>query len=437
VLEKAGQLCAGATWHAAGLVTRFGGSPKIKKVHVRALDLMTSMHEAEEGGVGLHLTGSIRLIEKGDHDRLLEAKQNIAMAKLYDDPALPTTMLGPDEIAALHPLVDVSGIECGVFTPKDGDVDPTMLTTAISRYAKADGAQFRFNAEVQSVRKLGAAAGSADGGFEVVVRGEDGADEVLTADAVVNAAGLWSRRFSNQLGMAHPAFVIEHQYAITEAIPALAGRLGDGQRVPVLRDLAGSSYVRQERDGLLVGPYEEGVPVRTEWGEGPPRNFAFDLFPPALDRIEGCLAHAMGVIPALQEWASGPSSTARRSGRATRSRGAAARRCHGTTTSTRSRTASRSRSRSPSTSRTSSARASSRTTWRPSSTRCATARGRPTATRPPRCARRTPSTTPSRTRTRTARAAATRRRERRRPRGRRCWRRSGQREPSPPSPTRA
>ena len=25
----------------------------------------------------------------------------------------------------------------------------------------------------------------------------------------------------------------------------------------VLRDLAGSSYVRQERDGLLVGPYEE------------------------------------------------------------------------------------------------------------------------------------------------------------------------------------
>ena len=36
VLEKAGQLCAGATWHAAGLVTRFGGSPKIKKVHVRA-----------------------------------------------------------------------------------------------------------------------------------------------------------------------------------------------------------------------------------------------------------------------------------------------------------------------------------------------------------------------------------------------------------------
>jgi len=40
--------------------------------------------------------------------------------------------------------------------------------------------------------------------------------------------------------------VIEHQYAITETIPALKGKVGDGERVPVLRDLAGSSYIRQE-----------------------------------------------------------------------------------------------------------------------------------------------------------------------------------------------
>jgi len=296
VLEKAGQLCAGATWHAAGLVTRFGGSPKIKKVHVHALELMTKMHE--EVGVGLHLTGSIRLIERGDHDRLLEAKQHLAMARLYDvDPALPTSMLSPSEVAELHPLVDISRIECGLYTPKDGDVDPTMLTTAISRYAKADGATFRFNAEVQSLSLR------PDGGIDVSVGGsvEGSGVEVLSADAVVNCAGLWSRRFSNMLGMNHPALVIEHQYAVTESLPALKGRLGDGERVPVLRDLAGSSYIRQERDGLLVGPYEEGLKVHDEWPEGPPSKFAFDLFPPALERIEDCLAHAMEVVPALGE----------------------------------------------------------------------------------------------------------------------------------------
>jgi dimethylglycine dehydrogenase len=159
--------------------------------------------------------------------------------------------------------------------------------------------------------------------------------------------------------MAHPAFVIEHQYAVTETLPQLKGMVGDGQRVPVLRDLRGSSYIRQarsltrrasavhprtrtrgrappadahprtrttrgrapaararrtptthtrpphgrrpqERDGLLVGPYEEEVIVHTEWPEGPPSHFAFDLFPPALDRLESCLLSAMEVVPALE-----------------------------------------------------------------------------------------------------------------------------------------
>jgi len=297
LLEKAGQLCAGATWHAAGLVTRFGGSPKIKKVHVRALREMTALHEAHD--IGLHITGSIRLIEKGNPDRLTEAKQHVAMAALYDDPGLPTTLITPKEVAALHPLVDTSGVEAGVFTPRDGDVDPTLLTTCIAGLAKADGAEFVHNAEVETIERR------SNGTFEV----RTGAGAVFKADAVVNAAGLWSRRFSRQLGLeqTHPAFVIEHQYAITETIPALKGKVGDGERVPVLRDLAGSSYIRQERDGLLVGPYEgllspgEQTKVRTEWAEGPPSHLAFDLFPPALDRLEGCLLSAMSVVPALGE----------------------------------------------------------------------------------------------------------------------------------------
>ena len=215
LLEKAGQLCAGATWHAAGLVTRFGGSPKIKKVHVRALELMTEMHDMYD--VGLHITGSIRLIETGNADRMTDAKQHVAMAALYDDPELPTSLISPEEVQALHPLVNVSGVQAGVYTPRDGDVDPTLLTTCIGKLAKQDGAKFVFNAEV-----------------DTITRREDGVFEVVTAegnhyeaDAVINAAGLWSRRFSRQLGLesTHPAYVIEHQYAITETIPELKGKV--------------------------------------------------------------------------------------------------------------------------------------------------------------------------------------------------------------------
>ena len=137
LLEKSGQLCSGATWHAAGLVTRFAGSPKLKKLHVRSLDHLTSLHEAH--GIGLHTAGSIRIIERAEsmgandrgddltgalriaEHRLAEAHHHVAMAKSYDSPGLETTMISVDEVKALHPLVDEERVACGVWTPHDGD----------------------------------------------------------------------------------------------------------------------------------------------------------------------------------------------------------------------------------------------------------------------------------------------------------------------------
>jgi len=80
LLEKANQLCSGATWHAAGLVTRFGSSPKMKKLHVASLRLLTEMHDAHD--IGLHLTGSIRIIEKGSRERYLEVRRPAGFCSL-------------------------------------------------------------------------------------------------------------------------------------------------------------------------------------------------------------------------------------------------------------------------------------------------------------------------------------------------------------------
>lgn len=285
LLERSSQLCAGATWHAAGLVTRFAGTPNMKKVHVRSLELMTELHRAHD--VGLHLTGSIRIVEKANADRLREARQHVAMAALFDPPGLRTELLPASEIARMHPLIDVADVECGVYTPQDGDVDPTMLTNCIAREAQQAGARIEYRREVAHV------VPRAHGGF--VVTTTDG--EARGVDAVVNAAGLWSRRFSEQLDLPHPAMVLEHQYVVTERIPGLAALDG---RVPVLRDMRGSSYIRQEGEALLIGPYEPEVALKREWPAGPPAEWAWDLFPPALERIEGCLLSAMALVPALE-----------------------------------------------------------------------------------------------------------------------------------------
>jgi hypothetical protein len=83
-----------------------------------------------------------------------------------------------------------------------------------------------------------------------------------------------------------PTFVFANtdgpRYAVTEPLPFLLKH--PNLTLPVLRDLVGSSYIRQEQKGLLVGPYETECVVRTEWPHGPPPTWGMELFPDNLDR---------------------------------------------------------------------------------------------------------------------------------------------------------
>jgi dimethylglycine dehydrogenase len=273
LLEKSGQLTSGATWHAAGLVTRFAGSSKIKKIHVRSLDLLTDLHNTTENGIGLHLPGSIRLIEKNHTGRLYEAQQHVDMAQLFDDSEHTTRMIDVDEIQEKHPLVNTDNIECGIWTPSDGDIDPTSLTNCVANIARHAGAKILFNQHVQTIQKT-------NNSFQLTTK----EGETYEADSVVNAAGLWSRGVTEMMdpSMCHPAFVIEHQYAITDTMPEIQAL---EHRLPVLRDLAGSSYIRQEGQGMLIGPYEDVCVVRQDWKNGPPTSWGMELFPDDVDRM--------------------------------------------------------------------------------------------------------------------------------------------------------
>lgn len=305
LLEKSGMLCSGSTWHAAGLVTRYAGSPKLKKIHVRSLQLLTELEN--KYGIGLHLPGSIRIIEKGDEDRMREAEQQAAMALLFDDPLYKTDIISAEEVRKLHPLIDENyDIGCGVYTPHDGDVDPTSLTNVVMKEAREHGASLSFNANVIGVDRC------SNGGFKIKFQDmKEKTIKSLECDAVINAAGLWSRNISsiapvatNKEGLHHPAFVIEHQYAITETIPAvksLSESGHNGGRLPVLRDLKGSSYIRQEGNGFLIGPYEDECIVRRDMPFGPPSTFEMELFPDNLERIEDNLMLGMELIPCLGE----------------------------------------------------------------------------------------------------------------------------------------
>lgn len=97
---------------------------------------------------------------------------------------------------------------------------------------------------------------------------------------------------------------IHHQYVVTAKVPALE-RLE--REFPVLRDLEGSYYMRQERDGLLLGPYESVHSMRTcdQWvrqGRVPDSwRGGRELFEPDADRLHEHLERAMEMVPALRD----------------------------------------------------------------------------------------------------------------------------------------
>jgi len=278
VLLERGELTEGSTWHAAGNTPHFSTSLALARIHLESVDLYQRL-EAETGqAVGFHKTGSLRLATVPD--RMDEWRHHRGKARFL---GMPFELLGPGEIKALHPLVETAGVLGAIWTPEDGHIDPSSVTQALAKGARDRGARILRRLPVTGLR-------AAPGGEWLV----ETAQGTIAAEHVVNAAGTWAREIGRLSGLDLPIVPMEHQYLVTEAIPEVAGL---ARELPILRDVDVSYYLRQERGGLLLGPYER--PAKAWAVEGIPPGFAMELLPPELDRLQPFIEGAMARVPAL------------------------------------------------------------------------------------------------------------------------------------------
>ena len=77
---------------------------------------------------------------------------------------------------------------------------------------------------------------------------------------------------------------IQSEPARPEPDPELVKFRENNPEHPVLRDADAKWYVREERGGWILGPYEKNAPARFPYDV--PESFRADLFPLDLDRIE-------------------------------------------------------------------------------------------------------------------------------------------------------
>jgi dimethylglycine dehydrogenase len=121
----------------------------------------------------------------------------------------------------------------------------------------------------------------------------------IRAEHVVTATGNHAQRTARLLGLKIPAIPVEHQYIVTEPDPALVAFRRGHPEQPVLRDADAKWYVREERGGWILGPYERGAPARFEYGV--PDSFRADLFPLDLERIEQEYMSMIHRIPSSEQ----------------------------------------------------------------------------------------------------------------------------------------
>ena len=281
VLVERKQLTAGSTWHAAGGFHAMNSDPNVARLQAYGISVYREVEEISGQDVGMHLTGGIQVAateERWENIRYEHAKHKVL--------GIDSHLLTPDEIIKLCPIMDTADIIGGLFDGNEGNIDPYGSTQALARAARQGGAEVYVNTMVEDL------VHKADGTWTVVTDQGN-----IQCEHIVNAAGLWAREVGAMAGVHVPIVPMEHHYLLTGEIDELVE--WDGE-LPLVLDLDGEMYLRQEHNGVLLGVYEQNS---TPWSvQGTPWDFGeTDLLEVRLDDIADALTKGFERFPSVAE----------------------------------------------------------------------------------------------------------------------------------------
>ncbi|HVF06978.1 MAG TPA: FAD-dependent oxidoreductase, partial [Actinomycetota bacterium] len=274
------ELTAGSTWHAAGGFHAMNADTRIAALQKYTIGLYPQVEEESGESAGLHMSGGMELAATPERWHWL--KSELQWLRTQDTDAF---LLSPDEAVDLVPIIDPAGLYGALFDPLEGNLDPNGATMAYAGAARKRGADIVRHNRVRSLSRL------PDGEWRVDTEQGD-----VTAEHVVNAAGLWARRVGAMVGVDHPLVPMPHHFLVTAEVPQVAAIDGD---MPAVTDLEGFTYLQREGNGVLLGVYEQNP---RHWKvQGADWDFGRTLFPEELDRIMPELSIGFRRFPVLAD----------------------------------------------------------------------------------------------------------------------------------------
>ncbi len=273
-------LTAGSSWHAAGGFHALNADPNIASLQAYTIDLLSQIEKESGQSVGMHMTGGLTLAGTPDRWEWLQSAYRTFQSIGIEDVRLVT----PEEAGALCPVMSTDGILGGMWADREGYIDTTGTVHAYAGAAKKNGAEIIEHNRVLELNQTLE-------GWEVVTQ-----KGTISCEHVVNAGGLWAKQVGRIAGIELPVSPLSHHYLLTETIPEIAAL---DKELPLVVDLEGFTYMRQDQKGMLLGIYEIN---HQHWMmDGAPWDYGIELLQEDIDRIENELTLGFERYPVLQD----------------------------------------------------------------------------------------------------------------------------------------
>jgi dimethylglycine dehydrogenase len=281
VLFERDELTAGSTWHAAGLLPLFNMSYATSHIHNYSVDFYEKLAKEVSMDTGLFRVGNLRMAQTDE--RIDEFKLYASTAETV---GVECEWLTQKQLKERWPLLRTEDLKGAIFHPTDGYINSADVTQALAKGARMRGVEIYRKTQVNDFLWQSDGTWLLQGTEMKDIGGKLVAGEPFScaAEIVISATGNHAQRTAAAIGTYIPTVPVEHQYVVTEPDPELVEWRKNNPEHPVLRDADAKWYVREERGGWILGPYEKGAVAWGTWGV--PENFRADLLPLDLERIE-------------------------------------------------------------------------------------------------------------------------------------------------------
>ncbi|XP_066995066.1 pyruvate dehydrogenase phosphatase regulatory subunit, mitochondrial isoform X2 [Anabrus simplex] len=277
VLVELGRCGGGTTWHLSGLVGAFKPTLTQVKLAQSSIQLYKDM---EEMGLktGWKQCGSLSIART--RDRMTVFRRMKAQSISWN---IECELVTPQEAQKLCPLLAVDDLQGGLWIPGDGVGDPYQICLSLIAAAKKGGVKVVENCGVEQILN--------QDGKVAAVRTSKG---LIECEYFVNCGGFWARNIGkmSEPYVKVPLHACEHYYLHTKPISGL------DPMTPVVRDLDGHIYFRENEGRLLAGGFEPVAKPAFEDGSIP-ESSEDRLLPEDWDHFHVLLEQMLHRIPSL------------------------------------------------------------------------------------------------------------------------------------------